>query len=264
MSSSTTANPERSDPPGGTTLDEFLGGRIAVLQPSSGHRAGSDAVWLQAAVPASGKDRVLDAGSGVGVAGLCLAARFPQIVVTSVEIDAALCALVEANAARNGMAERFEIIEADVTARGSSLAAKGLTREAYQHVMANPPYYREGSVRTAARRKTAHVMVGDALKAWVKFLATMTAAKGMVTLIHVPQILPELLPLLAPRFGGISIFPLFARRGEPATRVIVQGRKGSKAPSRLLPGLVLHDADGSYTGHAEAVLREGAPLDLSA
>src|SRR5262245_20955306 len=92
MSSSTTAKPEGSGAPKGTTLDDFLGGRIAVLQPESGHRAGSDAVWLQAAVPASGKDRVLDAGTGVGVAGLCLAARLPKITVTGVEIDGSLCA----------------------------------------------------------------------------------------------------------------------------------------------------------------------------
>ena len=79
MSSSTKAKADPSGQSSATTLDDFLGGRIAVVQPKTGHRAGSDAVWLQAAVPASAKDRVLDAGAGVGVAGLCLAARFPQI-----------------------------------------------------------------------------------------------------------------------------------------------------------------------------------------
>ena len=57
--------------------DEFLGGRIVVMQPETGHRAGSDAVWLAAAVPAVAGEHVLDAGAGVGVAGLCLLARVP-------------------------------------------------------------------------------------------------------------------------------------------------------------------------------------------
>jgi hypothetical protein len=42
----------------------------------------------------------------------------------------------------------------------------------------------------------------------------------------------------------------------------VQGRKGSRAAPRLLPGLVLHEHDGRYTAKAEAVLRGGEALDL--
>jgi tRNA1(Val) A37 N6-methylase TrmN6 len=41
----------------------------------------------------------------------------------------------------------------------------------------------------------------------------------------------------------------------------VQARKASRAGLRLLPGLVLHEADGRYTDKAEAVLREGAALE---
>lgn len=268
MSSSMKAKTDRSGRPGrrppGTTLDDFLGGRIGVLQLKDGHRAGSDAVWLQAAVPASAGSRVLDAGAGVGVAGLCLAARLPQFNVTAVEIDARLCALAEANAERNGLAARFKVINADVASPAQELFAKGLDREGYDQVMANPPFHREGTVRPApdSARAAAHVMQEGALEAWVRFLATMAAPKGRLTLIHRPQSLPELLPLLDRRFGATILFPLFAKAGEAATRIIVQARKGSRAELRLLPGLVLHEADGRYTARTEAVLREGQALEL--
>ncbi len=115
------------------TEDEFLGGRIAVMQPETGHRAGSDAVWLAAAVPAVAGEQVLDAGAGVGVAGLCLLARVPEARVTAVEADAELCALAVANAARNGVAGRMSVVEADVTApaersRPKVCCAKATTR----------------------------------------------------------------------------------------------------------------------------------------
>jgi tRNA1(Val) A37 N6-methylase TrmN6 len=97
---------------------------------------------------------------------------------------------------------------------------------------------------------------------WVRFLATFTAPKGRITLIHMPQALPQLLPLLDRRFGAVTLFPLFPKDGEPAVRVIVQARKGSRAGMRLLPGLVLHEADGRYTAKAEAVLRHGQALEL--
>src|SRR4029078_2401983 len=83
------------------STDDFLGGRISIVQPRVGHGAGGDAVFLASAVPARGGKRVLDVGAGVGVAGLCLLACVPDIEVTAVEIDAELCALAEHNAVSN-------------------------------------------------------------------------------------------------------------------------------------------------------------------
>jgi tRNA1(Val) A37 N6-methylase TrmN6 len=261
--SSPKTRPDQSREPA-TTLDEFLGGRITVSQPKVGHRAGSDAVWLQAAVRAQPGDKVLDAGAGVGVAGLCLLARCPQIHVTAVDIDEGAVALAKANAQLNAYSANFRAITLDLTAPAETLIAKGLVREGYDQVMANPPFHVEGSVRPApdAGRAAAHIMEAGALESWVRFLATFTAPKGRITLIHVPQVLSALLPLLDKRFGAITLFPLFPKLGEPAVRIIVQARKGSRAALRLLPGLVLHEADGRYTAKAEAVLRHGEALEL--
>jgi tRNA1(Val) A37 N6-methylase TrmN6 len=247
-----------------TSTDEFLGGRISVVQPRRGHRAGSDAVLLAASVPARGGERVLDVGAGVGVAGLCLLARVPDARVTAVEIDPELCALAQTNAARNGLAERFAAVSADVTAPGRALSAFGLKRESYDHVMVNPPFYEEGSVRGApdSGRATAHVMQEDGLAAWIRFCAGMAAPGAQLTLIHRPGALGELLRLLAGRFGGVVVFPLFPRRDEPAARILVQAKKGSRAGLSLWPGLVLHQDDGCYTDAAEAVLRGGQALGL--
>jgi tRNA1(Val) A37 N6-methylase TrmN6 len=234
------------------------------VQPRQGHRAGSDAVFLAAAVPASAKGKVLDAGAGVGVAGLCVLARLRGVKVTAVEIDAKLCLLAEANAARNGFADRFEAVNADVTAPAKKLAAAGLEREGFDHVIANPPFHAEGSVRTAQDRskERAHVMRAGDLVAWFRFLAAMTAPKGWMTLIYPAEHLGPMLKDLDGRFGEIKIFPLFPKAGAPATRIILQGRKGSRAAPKLLPGLVLHEAGGRYTTEAEDILRSGKALQL--
>jgi tRNA1(Val) A37 N6-methylase TrmN6 len=50
--------------------------------------------------------------------------------------------------------------------------------------------------------------------------------------------------------------------GMPAKRVILQARKGSRAPMGLAAGLALHEADGRYTGEAESILRDGASLAM--
>lgn len=245
---------------GAVSTDDFLGGRINIVQPRRGHRAGSDAVFLAASVPARSSDRVLDVGAGVGVAGLCLLARVPEATVTAVEIDPGLCALAEHNARRNGFAAQLEVINADVTLPGKTLGALGLKRESYDHLIVNPPFHEEGSIRPAPDRVTAHVMRKEGLAAWIKFCAAMAAPGALLSLIHRPDALGELLQLLAGRFGGVKVLPLFPREDEAAVRIIVQARKASRAGLSLLPGLMLHAADGRYTEAAEAVLRGGEPL----
>jgi tRNA1(Val) A37 N6-methylase TrmN6 len=129
--------------------------------------------------------------------------------------------------------------------------------------MANPPYHPEGSVRTTPERASAQVMNKGGLEAWIRFLVRMMAPKATLTLIHLPERLTDLLSLLEGRCGGITIFPLFPTAGAAASRIIVQAKKGSRAPLRLLAGLVLHDASGAYTAQAETVLRKGAGLDVA-
>jgi tRNA1(Val) A37 N6-methylase TrmN6 len=264
MSSPATRKAKPGTRAGATSTDEFLGGCISVVQPRSGHRAGSDAVFLAAAVPARAGERVLDVGAGVGVAGLCLLARVSGVHMTAVEIDPKLVALAARNAAHNGFAQQFRAIAADVTSSGKALTEAGLKREGYHHLMANPPFYAEAGVRAAPdfARRTAHVMPGGGLRAWVRFFAAMARPNGLLTLIHRPDCLVELLVLLDGRFGGITVFPLYPKAGEAATRIIVQAKKGSRAGISLMPGLVLHEADGRYTEAAEAVLRGGDALEL--
>jgi len=212
----------------------------------------------------------LDVGAGADAAGLCFLTRVPAAHVTAIEIDEKQCALASENAARNGFAGRFETISADVTAPAEVLAKAGFVREAYDHVMANPPFHLRGSVRETPdpSRLTAHVIERGALERWVRFLVTASAPKGTVTLIHRAERLGQLLELLKHRFGDLAVYPLFPKAGEPAGRVIVRGRKnkGRKNKSggmRLLPGLVLHHADGAYTEEAEQVLRHGKALSLA-
>ncbi len=132
-------------------------------------------------------------------------------------------------------------------------------------MIANPPFHAAGTVRPAPdeARAFAHVMGDGGLDDWIRFLAAFAAPKGRLTLIHRPDSLGLLLKLCERRFGDIVIFPLFPRAGRPATRIILQGRKGSRGAVSLLPGLVLHEADGRYTEGAEAVLRGGEALKLA-
>ena len=249
------------------TDDAFLDGALQVLQPRSGYRAGLDAVFLAAAVPAGqGSDpvRVLDVGAGVGTAGLCLARRVETARITLLEREPELARLATENVARNGLQERVSVVEADIARSAADLAALGLKPESFDHVIANPPYHQVGAGTPSAvsLKANAHAMPEADLGHWARFMARMAASGAGATIVHKAEALADLLAVLEGRFGAIKILPLHPRAGAPAHRVIVQGVKGSRAPVTLLAGVVLHGADNAFTPGAQAILRSGAPLPL--
>ena len=246
------------------TDDAFLGGRVSIRQPSRGYRAGIDAVLLAAAVPAAAGDSILEAGAGVGVPTLCLAERVPDTRLIAVEFQSELCDLGRENAGRNGFAGRVIFVEADILASGSGFAGLGLARDTHDHVLANPPFHISGRARAPGNpgKARAHVQDAGDLERWVRFMVTMAAADASVTIVHRAGALSRLLAALDRRVGDIAVLPVHSRAGDEASRVLVQGRKGSRAPLRIRPGLVMHDAEGGFTPPAERILRDGSGLDL--
>ena len=63
------------------------------------------------------------------------------------------------------------------------------------------------------------------------------------------------------RLGALALLPVFPRAGASAHRLLVSGVKGSRAPLRIAPTLVLHQADGRLTDEAEAIHRGEALVD---
>ena len=108
-----------------TTTDALLGGRVRLIQPKSGYRAGMDAALLAAAVEAAPGERAVEAGCGPGAALLQAAMRCPGARFLGVERAAAPLAWAQESILLNEMAERVEAIEGDVDAGAQWL--RGLT-----------------------------------------------------------------------------------------------------------------------------------------
>lgn len=253
-SSSNAAKPNAAQ----VTEDGFLGGRLTLFQPHGYGRAGIDAAFLAAAVPAEAGERALELGSGAGAAGLCLARRVEGATVQGLELQPELVALARRNAERNGLADRARFAAGDLRDRPESLR-----RIAFDHVLMNPPYHPAETTRPSPipMKAAAHAELAGDLADWIGFGLARLRPRGALTLIHQAERLGEILGLLEGPAGELRIFPLWPRPEQPAKRVLVRARKGSAAPLRLLPGLILHRESGGFTDEAEAVLRHGAALD---
>ncbi len=238
---------------GDTTEDVLLAGSLRLRQPRRGHRAGTDAMLLIAA--AGEADHVVDLGSGVGTVGLGLLALGRVRRADLVECDGVFAELARQNIALNDMASVARVIEADITAPARILAQAGLVPGEADLVVANPPFNEPGHHRASpdARRLKAHAMDQGAFEGWAKAAARALKPQGRFVLIHRPEALVWLLPMLATRFRDLAIRPVHAVSDEPAKRVLIAGRLGSKAPARLLPALVLHQSGGAHSAEAMSI-----------
>jgi tRNA1(Val) A37 N6-methylase TrmN6 len=250
--------------PADVTEDAVLGGRLRLRQPRRGHRVGHDAILLAAATAALPGERAVELGSGVGAAGLALAARVPGLAVTLIEIDPQLCALATANAQTNDLAERVEVLCLDLAAP-AALQAAGLDPGSVDRVLMNPPFSdaTRQNVSPDYGRRLAHAATPETLALWIDAAARLLAPGGVLTLIWRADGLADVVRALDAAFGGVTVLPVHSKAGEPAIRILVRATKASGAPLALLPGFALNDAAGRPTEAAEAVLRAGAVLPLA-
>lgn len=246
--------------PNSLTDDAFLGGKLQILQPEKGYRAGIDAVFLAASIPVVDGETVFEAGIGAGTAALCLLARHPLLHITGIELATRYAVLCEQNAKRNHYTEQLRVIQGDVKDALRRDLAHMPEHGSFAHAYANPPYFEDGknTPSPSLLKAVAHSFGPEDLDLWIKVLAAMVTLRGTVTLIHRADSLGKILASMEGKLGDIRVAPLYARVGTAASRVIVQGVKGSRAPMQLLPGLVLHGPDNGFTPDAEAVLRDGA------
>jgi len=239
-----------------TTEGHLLDGRVLYRQPVAGFRSGIEPVLLAAAVPAQPGEHVLEAGSGAGAALLCLTLRVPGVYATGVEMQPPMAELAAANAASNGFSDIRIIAERIETAP---------LPDGFDHAMANPPYHQpEGSISPDADKETAKRASAILIGRWIERLGAALRHRGSLTLSVPAGLVPTCLQAMAKsRCPCTAILPLWPKAERPAKLVLLRAIKGARVPMQILPGLVLHRADGSYTDAAQRILRSAGALTLA-
>ena len=232
------------------TEDFIFGKQVRLKQFKKGYRFGSDAVLLASYTNAN-KSLLLDLGAGVGAVSLGVAWRNPKCRIVAVEKDHEICTLLLENIAANRMSNQ-------VTTKHSSIEHLPKDFEArFDYVIANPPFHNQTGTRSTNRhRNLANIGDGLRLRDWLKNAVWACKSKGYVSFMIRADRTDEVISFLkAQTMGEITLYPIWPVQGNPANRIIVSARKDCKTGFILLPGITLHNTDGSLTSNASLVMK---------
>ena len=182
--------------------------------------------------------------------------------VVFVERDPALATLCRRNIALNGLTGLARVVEADILHMPDGRCPDPPI--AADIVVTNPPFLEPSRSRASPdpARAAAHQLSDEALGRWIEVGAGFLRAKGRLALIHRADRLADCLKHLERAFGCIVVKAVHPRAGEAAIRIVLSAVKGSRAPLRVAPPLVLHGPDGRFLPDIDAIHRGEASLPM--
>jgi len=215
-------------------LDEFLDGRLRLIQSARGYRFSIDAILLAQFVTIKPRDVVVDLGAGCGIISLILLLEKPVGYVIALEIQKHLVDQAVRNAALNGVMDRMGVLLGD-------LRQVPLGRSIADVVVCNPPYRRPGSGRVnpdferAIARHEIMASLNDILSA----ANSVLKPKGRVAVIYPAGRLVDLIVRMrAFDFEPKRIQVVYPSMEEESKLVLVEGVRGGKGGVKVLPPLI--------------------------
>ena len=239
------------------TRDEILRGRLTLWQPREGYRFAVDPLLLLDFISDTKVARAADLGTGCGIIALGLAKKFAGARVTAVELQPRLAQLARKNADENGLGERVEVLELDLADAAACRAA--LPGAAFEMVASNPPFrpLGEGSANPVDEAAVARHELRLTLADLAREARRLLQPGGRCAIVYPAERLGALLQTLE-REGlrPLRLRCVHPRIGEPATRVLVEARKGARGNLVVEGPMILRDEDGAYTADARRALGE--------
>lgn len=224
-------------------LDDFLDGRLKVIQFRTGYRFSIDAVLLAQFVSIKRNDVVVDLGTGCGIIPMVLLLTEPVGHVFALEIQPELAEQAERNARLNRFERKVEVILGD-------LKHPPLAPSSADVVICNPPYRpkNSGRINPDPQKAIARHEVLSSLNDILDAAANTLRAKGRFAMIYPAARLADLLI----KMRGFNLEPKRLRVVYPSMQsdaklALIEASLGGRAGLKILPPL-LDQGDFSITG----------------
>jgi tRNA1Val (adenine37-N6)-methyltransferase len=216
------------------SLDDFLDGRLKLIQFRTGYRFSIDAVLLAQFVSIKRNDVVVDLGTGCGIIPMLLLLTEPVEHVFALEIQPELAGQAVRNARLNGFEHEVEIILGD-------LKHPPLAPSSADVVICNPPYRPKdsGRINPDPQKAIARHEVLSSLNDILDAAAKTLRVKGRFAMIYPAARLADLLI----KMRGFNLEPKRLRVVYPSMRsdaklALIEASLGGQAGLKILPPLL--------------------------
>jgi tRNA1Val (adenine37-N6)-methyltransferase len=213
-----------------------------LVQPEDGYRFSLDSLLLASFARGAGPE-VLDLGCGCGVVGLAVLLTDEKVSVTGVDADPEMIGCAEANAAKLGMAGRFDALACDVR---EVKKVRPYEPEVFDAVVCNPPYREQGGGRPPrGSRLAARFDSRAGMADFARAAAFGLKNKARFFAVFPPERLAAMFRALADsKLEAKRLKLVYGNADEPAKIALVEARKNGGPGLAAEPPLVLHRHGG--------------------
>jgi tRNA1Val (adenine37-N6)-methyltransferase len=216
------------------SIDEFMNGRLRLIQSRCGYRFSIDAVLLSEFVTTKAGDRVVDLGTGCGIIPLLLLLKRPVSYVLGLEIQPELARQACRNALLNGFGGRMGVVLADIR----NMPLSPLSTDV---VICNPPYRQiaTGRINPNPQRAIARHEILMVLDDILRASNGILKAGGRLAIIYPSGRIVDLLA----RMRNYGLEPKRVRfihpdGGSESKLVLVEAYAGGRRGVEVLPPLM--------------------------
>ena len=244
----------------GETIDEFFQGRLKILQKEKGYRFSVDSLLLADFATLQRGDRVVDLGTGSGIIALTLALRFPETVITEVEVQEDLADMAARSVMLNNMSDRIRVCAGDVKKIRELFSA-----QSFDVAIFNPPYRRldSGRINPDGEKAIARHEIKATLEDFLASARYLLKESGRVYAIYPAKRIVQI--IAAMRGNGVEpkrLRVVHSNKRSGGVFILVEGIKGAGEEAGILPPLFIYRDDGRYSDEVQGIFN-GSSLSRS-
>lgn len=200
------------------------------------------------------RGRVADFGAGCGGISVLILAHRPDVRLWAVEINERAASIAAHNIAQNGFADRAEVVTADIRQIKVLVPASS-----FDLVVSNPPYFAEKSGKPPKSKDESLARIESSLPLSELCAAAAHILKwgGRFAAVFRPERLVDLLCNMRENKIEPKRLRLISQDIKTApSAVLVEGMRGGKAGLKMIPTLLVKDANGLETEEIRRIYRK--------
>ena len=228
-------------------INDLLGyDNMKIIQNTDMFSFSLDSVLLANFVSLNKKiERVLDIGCGNAPIPLILSTK-TNASITGVEIQPLVYDMAKRSVSINNLDDRIDIVNDDINNYADSIES-----DSFDVITCNPPFFKvnpDSNFNDSEYKVIARHEVKLDLNQLFKISRKLLKNGGVVSVVHRPDRLIDIISVM--RENNIEpkrLRLIYPKVGRECNMILIEGSKNGNSGLKILPPLITHNEDGSYT-----------------